>query len=108
MSNKAAFETLNVTLKDIRNNNNAIGCITMVLDGDIRQTLRVIPRGTGADEMQACLKSSYLWEGIQRLGLTTNMRLNINGDPSAQKFADNLIQQGNGSITPDNQDGCIS
>ncbi|GBM96060.1 hypothetical protein AVEN_111452-1 [Araneus ventricosus] len=73
MSYKAAFEALNITLKDIRRNNNRMVGVTMVLAGDFRQTLPVIPRGTRVDEMQACLKSSYLWNGIQRLGLTTNM-----------------------------------
>ncbi|GBN98681.1 hypothetical protein AVEN_205826-1 [Araneus ventricosus] len=57
--------------------------------------------------MQACLKSPYLWNGIQKLGLTTNMRVHLNGDPSAQKFAGNLLQLGDGAVTPDNQDGCI-
>ncbi|GBN51355.1 hypothetical protein AVEN_53063-1 [Araneus ventricosus] len=58
--------------------------------------------------MRACLKSPYLWNGIQRLGLTTNMRVRLNGDPSAQQFADNLLKLGNYAITPDNQDGCIA
>ncbi|GBL80689.1 hypothetical protein AVEN_225339-1 [Araneus ventricosus] len=57
--------------------------------------------------MQACLKSSYLWNGIQRLGLT-NMQVHLNGDPSAQQFADNILQLGNGANTPDTQDGCIA
>ncbi|GBO12162.1 hypothetical protein AVEN_14834-1 [Araneus ventricosus] len=107
MSHKAVFEALDITLKDIRRNNNRMGGVTMVLAGDFRQTLPVIPRGTRADEMQAYLKSSHLWNGIQRLGLTTNMRVHLNGEPSAQQFADNLLQLGNGAMTPDNQDGCI-
>ncbi|GBN09153.1 hypothetical protein AVEN_240524-1 [Araneus ventricosus] len=35
------------------------------------------------------------------------MRVHLNGDPSAQQFADNRLQLGNGAITPDTQDGCI-
>ncbi|GBL96709.1 hypothetical protein AVEN_111846-1 [Araneus ventricosus] len=80
----------------------------MVLAGDFRHTLPVILHGTRADEMQVCLESSYLWNDIQKLGLTTNMRVHINGYPSAQQFADSLLQLGNGAITPDNQDGCIA
>ncbi|GBM44848.1 hypothetical protein AVEN_201093-1 [Araneus ventricosus] len=85
-----------------------MGGVTMVLAGDFRQTLPIIPRGTRADEMQACLKSSYLWNGIQKLGLTTNMRAFLNGDPSTQQFADNLLHLGTGAITQDNQDGFIA
>ncbi|GBN97891.1 hypothetical protein AVEN_19208-1 [Araneus ventricosus] len=107
MSHKAAFEALYVTLKDIRHKNNTMGGMTMVLAGDFRQTLPVIPRGTRADKIQACLKSANLWYGIQRLGPRTRMRFHLNGDPSSQQFADNLLKLGNGAITPDNQDGCI-
>ncbi|GBL99256.1 hypothetical protein AVEN_177299-1 [Araneus ventricosus] len=52
--------------------------------------------------------SSYLWNDIQRLELTTSMQVHLNGDPSAQKFTDILLQLGNGAITPYNQDGRIA
>ncbi|GBL96312.1 hypothetical protein AVEN_238678-1 [Araneus ventricosus] len=35
------------------------------------------------------------------------MRVFPNGNPSAQQFANNPLQLGNGAITPDNQDGYI-
>ncbi|GBM41020.1 hypothetical protein AVEN_180928-1 [Araneus ventricosus] len=108
MSHKSAFEALDVTLKDTKLNNNRMGGIAMVLAGDFRKTLLVITRGTRSDERQMCLKSSYLWNSIQTLGLTTIRRVHLNGDPSAQQFADTLLQLGNGAITPDNQDGCIA
>ncbi|GBM55799.1 hypothetical protein AVEN_75027-1 [Araneus ventricosus] len=108
MSHKAAFETMHVTLKDIRCDNSRMGGVTMVLAGNFRQTLPVIPRGTRTDYMQACLKSSYLWNGIQRHGLTTNIRVHFNGDSSVHQFADNLLHLGNSIITPGNQDGFIA
>ncbi|GBM04996.1 hypothetical protein AVEN_60200-1 [Araneus ventricosus] len=100
MSHKAAFEALDVMLKDIRHNNNIMGDITIMLTGVFRQALPVTPRRTRAEEMHVFLKSSNLSNGIQRFGLTTNMRVYFNGDPSAQQFADNLL--GNGAISPDN------
>ncbi|XP_035204976.1 uncharacterized protein LOC118179924 [Stegodyphus dumicola] len=108
MSHKAAFEALDVTMKDLRRNNDRMGGVVMVLAGDFRQTLPVIPRGTRADEMQACIKSSYIWNGIQTLGLSTNMRVHLNGDPSAQQFADNLLKLGNGALTSENEDGYVA
>ena len=108
MFHKAAFEALDITLKDIRRNNNIMGGVAVVLAGGFRQTLPVILRGTRADEMQACLKSSYIWNDIQILRLTTNMRIHVNGDPSAQEFADTLLQLGNGSMSSHNQDGSIT
>ncbi|KFM75760.1 hypothetical protein X975_25623, partial [Stegodyphus mimosarum] len=88
MSHKAAFEALDVTLQDLRHNNRRMGGITLVLAGDFRQTLPVVPRGTRADQMHACLKSSYIWNEIHRLYLRTNMRVQINGDTTAQEFAE--------------------
>ncbi|GBM82040.1 hypothetical protein AVEN_56184-1 [Araneus ventricosus] len=58
--------------------------------------------------MQACLKSSYLWNGIQRLGLPTTMRVHLNGDPSPEKFTDTPLKLRNSVITPDSQDGWIA
>ncbi|GBN59860.1 hypothetical protein AVEN_7897-1 [Araneus ventricosus] len=84
MSHKVAFEAIDVTLKDSKRNNNRMGGVTMVLAGDFRQTLPVIPRGTRADDMQAFLKYRTYRISIQRFGLTTNMRVHLNGDSCAQ------------------------
>ena len=79
-----------------------------MLAGDFRQTLPVIPHGTKADELQACLKASYIWNNIQRLSLMTNMRVLPTGDSSAVEFAASLLKLGNGAMVSENQDGTIS
>ena len=73
MSHKQAIEALNRTLQDIRGNGQRMGGTVLPLAGDFRQTLPVIPKGTMADELKACLKASYLWRHIITLGLETNM-----------------------------------
>ncbi|XP_070203407.1 uncharacterized protein [Littorina saxatilis] len=105
MSHRAAFEALDRTLQDLRKNDTLMGGVTIVLAGDFRQTLPVIPRGTKADQLQACVKSSYLWKHTQRLSLKTNMRVYLTGDASAGQFAENLLSLGNGDLTPDGEDG---
>lgn len=60
MSHKHALETLGRTLQDLRDNPTLIGGVVVVLAGDFRQILPVIPRGTAADELKACLKASHL------------------------------------------------
>lgn len=45
MAHKYAFEALDRTLRDIRSNNSLMGGITVLLSGDFRQTLPVIPKG---------------------------------------------------------------
>ncbi|XP_074109278.1 ATP-dependent DNA helicase PIF1-like [Cotesia typhae] len=60
MAHKRALEALDRTLKDLRSNQSLLGGTIILLAGDFRQTLPVIPRSTAADEINACLKSSNL------------------------------------------------
>jgi hypothetical protein len=55
MAHKRALEALHCTLQDIRSNNSLMGGVVVVLAGDFRQILPVIPRSTMADELNACL-----------------------------------------------------
>ena len=73
----------------------------MVLSGDFRQTLPFIPRSTPADELNACLKSSVLWTHVQKLTLRTNMRVELQHDVSAELFAKQLLDIGNGRMPMD-------
>lgn len=101
MAHKLALEALNLMLQDIRDNTKRFGGVTLLLAGDFRQTLPVIPRSTPADEVSACLKSSYLWRpssGLQVLKLSTNMRVHLHQDPKAEDFSKLLLSVGNGAI----------
>ncbi|XP_063924681.1 ATP-dependent DNA helicase PIF6-like [Zophobas morio] len=67
------------------------------LTGDFRQTLPVVPRGTRADEVRSCLKSSYLWPQIKKLALKTNMRVLLGDDATVGEFAQTVLQIGDGN-----------
>lgn len=67
MSHRAHVEAVNRLLKDMRNSNAIMGGITVVFAGDFRQTLPVVTKGTRADIIKACLKSSPLWSFIHIL-----------------------------------------
>lgn len=108
MAHKHSLEALDRTLRDIRNNQHLFGGALVLLAGDFRQTLPVIPRSTAADEVNACLKSSYLWRYIKILRLTTNVRVQLQNDPTAIEFSKQLLDIGNGKIPIDNQTGCIT
>ncbi|XP_037931426.1 ATP-dependent DNA helicase PIF1-like [Teleopsis dalmanni] len=73
MAHKRALEALDRTLKDHRNDSRCFGGAMILLSGDFRQTLPVIPKSTAADEINACLKSSNLWRYVKKLQLVTNM-----------------------------------
>lgn len=79
MSHKSGFEALNNSLMDIRSCNRVMGGVTVLLAGDFRQTLPVVPRGTRANEVNACIKASYLWPLTVKLSLTKNMRVHLRG-----------------------------
>lgn len=92
MSHKHAIEALNRSLRDIRSCDTLMGGMVVLLAGDFRQTLPVIPRGTPADEINACLKASPLWNQITKLSLTRNMRVQVYNDTEAGKHAAELLK----------------
>ncbi|XP_075425538.1 uncharacterized protein LOC142465468 [Ascaphus truei] len=108
MAHKKALEALNRTLQDLRNNKQIMGGAVILLAGDFRQTLPVIPRSTPADELHACLKSSILWRHVKHFPLTTNMRVQLLGHSNDQAFADTLLQIGEGTLPTDLTSGEIA
>ncbi|XP_035445477.2 uncharacterized protein LOC118272869 [Spodoptera frugiperda] len=94
MAHRKGVEAVDRTLRDIRQNDRPMGGITVLFCGDFRQTLPVIPRGTRADEVRACLKSSYLWRDIQSVHLTINMRVRTGDNPDDRQFSDTLLKIG--------------
>jgi hypothetical protein len=54
MAHKKTLEALDVTMRDLRGNDSLMGGALLLLCGDFRQTLPVIPRSTPADEIHAC------------------------------------------------------
>ncbi|KAF7807290.1 uncharacterized protein G2W53_039451 [Senna tora] len=81
MAHRHCFEALDRTLRDIMHSQNAalakhpFGGKVVVLGGDFRQILPVIPRAGREDIVLASLNSSYLWPSCKVLSLTKNMRL---------------------------------
>ncbi|UYV76887.1 hypothetical protein LAZ67_14002300 [Cordylochernes scorpioides] len=75
-----------------------MGGVVLLLAGDFRQILPIIPRGTIADELHACLKASPLWSFVERLTLSTNMRAVNSGDPNSLLFSQFLLQLGSGQL----------
>ena len=107
MAHKYAIEALDRTLQDLRENKSPMGGVVFLMAGDFRQTLPVIPKGTKADEIKACIKKSYLWPRVKKLKLETNMRVALRGDTSAGDFAQKLLEIGNGNILEGREDGLI-
>ena len=75
MTNKLAFEKLDKALQDIMSNNELFGGKVVLFGGDFRQILPVVVRGNHAQIINASLKKSYLWDSIEQLALTRNIRI---------------------------------
>ncbi|XP_057719705.1 uncharacterized protein LOC130934133 [Arachis stenosperma] len=81
MTNKLAFEALDRNFRDIMTSilvsykDLPFGEKIMVLGGDFRQVLPVIPKASRVEIVMASINSSILWKHFEVLTLTKNMRL---------------------------------
>ena len=104
MAHKNALYALDKTLQDLRRNRTAMGGVTLLLAGDFRQTLPIIPKGTPADEVDACLRKSTFRRTVQSKRLITNMRAMLQNAPTVAAFSETLLAIGNGAIATDERE----
>ncbi|GFS77837.1 ATP-dependent DNA helicase [Trichonephila clavipes] len=81
--------------KNFNNHKEVFSGAVVLMSGDFRLTLPVIPRSTFAQEMNACLKESFLWQNGETLRLTINMRVHLQDDQSGQILSNQLLDIGN-------------
>ncbi|XP_075654860.1 uncharacterized protein LOC142625034 [Castanea sativa] len=92
MVNRRALESLNRTFKDIMEVNLPFGGKVLILGGDFRQVLPVVPQGTRTEMIDACIVKSPLWKDVKVLHLKQNMR-SINNE----EFAEYIQRIGDGN-----------
>jgi hypothetical protein len=122
MNNRFYFEALDRSLQDIlktldgRRLNNPFGGKSILLGGDFRQILPVIPGGTKEEIINASFSSSSLWSAFTFLTLNQNMRLSADGLSPDQKeelrqFAEWILLIGDGQLcdlaVPDDHDAAF-
>ncbi|XP_028752703.1 uncharacterized protein LOC114712351 [Neltuma alba] len=102
MVQRYCIEAFDRTLKDIMHSNAPFGGKCIVIGGDFRQILPVIPKGTRATIVNASINSSYLWNHCRILKLTKNMRLTSTAIPSHKEklewFSNWLLHIGDGKL----------
>ncbi|KAG2780359.1 hypothetical protein PC116_g19114 [Phytophthora cactorum] len=67
MTHRFQYDAVDRTLRDLLKNDMPFGGVTMLLSGDFRQTLPVIPRAGPAEVIAALLKRSSLWRHFETL-----------------------------------------
>ncbi|CAN1189513.1 ATP-dependent DNA helicase PIF1 [Linum perenne] len=109
MIHRLAFEAVDRTMCDIMNmplsgeNYLPFGGKVVLLGGDFRQFLPVVPNGSRADNINASLPRSYLWTFCTLLHLKINMRITnhaINTTPmfDGLTFPNWVLAVGNGTL----------
>jgi hypothetical protein len=119
MNNRFCFKALDRSIQDVlktpdgRELNNPFGGKSVLLGGDFRQILPVIPGGTKEEIINASFSSSSLWSTFTFFTLNQNTRLSADGLSPDQKeelrqFAKWIILIGEGQLcdlaVPDDQD----
>ena len=92
MSHVHQVDCVDCSLWDIMKIDKPFGGIAVIFGGDPHQILPVVHHGNQCKIVQACI-NSCLWDKIQQLKLTINMRLK----PDEVGFANYLLQLGNGT-----------
>src|SRR6267154_3555068 len=90
-----AIACINRLLQEIMRNNKPFGGKLIILGGDFRQTLPVVPHGSRSAVIEASIKFHNLWNVFNICQLTSNVQ---SVDPT---FSDWLIKLGNGELTND-------
>uniref|UniRef100_A0A0D3EDL6 ATP-dependent DNA helicase n=2 Tax=Brassica oleracea var. oleracea TaxID=109376 RepID=A0A0D3EDL6_BRAOL len=105
MAHRHTFEAVDRTLRDIlavtdkTTLTEPFGGKTVLLGGDFRQILPVIPQGTRQDTVNAALNRSHLWNNCEIFLLTQNMRVK----PEEKAFADWILEVGDGRAAKEPQ-----
>jgi hypothetical protein len=86
MQNKYCFEVVHRLMVDLRSVTDDVlfGGVPVILGGDFAQILPVVPHGSRADIVRACLQRTWIWPRLRQLSLRINMR--VRDDPSEQDF----------------------
>lgn len=116
MTHRRCFEALDRTLRDILSekcpSNGVVpfGGKIVVLGGDFRQILPVVPKGSRSTIIDASITNSKLWKHVVMLRLNVNMRLLNPSLPNTQKeelkqFSEWVLAVGDGTLPTKKKDG---
>jgi hypothetical protein len=94
MAHKWLYDALDRSLRDVRECKSPFGRVVVVIGGDFRQTLPIVPKGGRAQTVDACITESPLWSKFTRMCLTKNMHPSEGIDIA--NFSQMLINIGDG------------
>ena len=97
MLNKFHLEAMDRSLRDLLQKPDVpFGGKVVILAGDFKQCLPVIPGQQRSGIVKQAVNKSYLWSFFQVLELSVNMRVHASGDPHLEEFDKWTLDIGNG------------
>ncbi len=104
MMHRRTFKIVDRTLRDLMQLDHAqatekiFGGKVVVLGGDFRQILLVVPKGGREDIVSASLSRSHLWQHVTILRLHINMQVMAADSEEQREFARWVLNVGDGSL----------
>ncbi len=100
MLDRYNLEAMDRSLRDLLQKPNVpFGGKVVILSGDFRQCLPVVPGQQRAGIIKHSIVKSYLWGYFQVLQLSVNMRVRASGDPRLEAFDNWTLSIGNGDCS---------
>ncbi len=97
MLHEHQLQALDRTLRDLMEKRDvAFGGKVLILAGDFRQTLPVVPGANRPQIVKICINKSHLWRHFKVLSLTQNMRVRASGNPRLENFDQWTVSIGDG------------
>lgn len=101
MQHRYAIESVDKSLRHLKQRDIPLGGASVYFSGDFRQTLPIVPNADFTAQAYVCLKWSPLWELIRSYKLEQNVRLlgtRSSANTSASLFASWLLKLGSGHL----------
>ena len=96
MLDRYQLEALDRSLKDLMSNSKPFGGKIIILAGDFRQCLPVVPGSNRAGTVSQCINHSHLWKHFSVYHLSENLRVRASGNSKLEDFDRWTLSIGNG------------
>ena len=99
MMDRFLLEAMDRTLRDLMGQPDLpFGGKIIVLSGDFRQCLPIVPGANRPGIVSHAINQSHLWSNFRVMELTVNMRVRASGDKQLEDFDNWMLSIGNGQI----------
>ena len=96
------------SLRDLMGSDCQFGAKVLVLSGDLRQCLPVVPGASRAGIVERCINQCALWQHFEVMEMTKNMRVLASGDERLIEWDNFITNIGNGTCGTGSDDNLVT